>query len=183
MKNILFYKHYVFLHKIDNIIEKNLLKFNNINIIIVDNEKNEKELKNQLSIIKFAKKNKIPFLFKNDYRKSIKFKSNGILLDNKNKNVIKPIILKKNFLIIGLVHNQIEYYRKFIQGCKIVMLSPIFYNKKYSNNKILGINKFNLITNAWKSEIGVLGGVLKKNIKKINMTKANYVSFVRLISE
>ena len=73
MKNILFCKHYVFLHKIDNIIKKNLLKFNNINIIIDDNEKNEKELKNQLSIIKFAKKNKIPFLFKNDYRKSIKF--------------------------------------------------------------------------------------------------------------
>jgi thiamine monophosphate synthase len=183
MKNILFYKHYVFLHKIDNIIEKSLLKFNNINIIIDDNEKNEKELKNQLSIIKFAKKNKIPFLFKNDYRKSIKFKSNGILLDNKNKNIIKPIILKKNFLIIGLVHNQIEYYRKLIQGCKIVMLSPIFYNKKYSNNKILGINKFNLMTKDWRVKIGVLGGILKNNIKKIKMTKADNIGFVRLINE
>jgi thiamine monophosphate synthase len=183
MENKLFYKHYVFLNKIDNIIKKNLLKFNNIHIIIDVHEKNIKELENQLKIVKFARKNKIPFLFKNDYRKSIKFKSNGILLDNKNKNVIKPIILKKKFLIIGLVHNQIEYYKKLIQGCKIVMLSPIFYNKKYSNNKILGLNKFNLITNDWKSEIGVLGGILKKNIKKINMTKANHVGFIRLISE
>ena len=183
MKNILFCKHYVFLHKIDNIIEKNLLKFNNINIIIDDNEKNEKELKNQLSIIKFAKKNKIPFLFKNDYRKSIKFKSNGILLDNKNKNVIKPIILKKNFIIIGLVHNQIEYYKKLIQGCKIVMLSPIFYNNKYTNNKILGINKFNLMSKDWKSNICALGGVSENNIKKINMTKASHIGFARLILE
>ena len=183
MKNILFCKHYVFLHKIDNIIKKNLLKFNNINIIIDDNEKNEKELKNQLSIIKFAKKNKIPFLFKNDYRKSIKFKSNGILLDNKNKNVIKPIILKKNFIIIGLVHNQIEYYKKLIQGCKIVMLSPIFYNNKYTNNKILGINKFNLMSKDWKSNICALGGVSENNIKKINMTKASHIGFARLILE
>lgn len=183
MKNILFCKHYVFLHKIDNIIKKNLLKFNNINIIIDDNEKNEKELKNQLSIIKFARKNKIPFLFKNDYRKSIKFKSNGILLDNKNKNVIKPIILKKNFIIIGLVHNQIEYYKKLIQGCKIVMLSPIFYNNKYTNNKILGINKFNLMSKDWKSNICALGGVSENNIKKINMTKASHIGFARLILE
>ena len=183
MKNILFCKHYVFLHKIDNIIKKNLLKFNNINIIIDDNEKNEKELKNQLSLIKFAKKNKIPFLFKNDYRKSIKFKSNGILLDNKNKNVIKPIILKKNFIIIGLVHNQIEYYKKLIQGCKIVMLSPIFYNNKYTNNKILGINKFNLMSKDWKSNICALGGVSENNIKKINMTKASHIGFARLILE
>ena len=95
MKNKLFYKHYVFLNKIDNIIEKNLLKFNNINIIIDILEKNKEELKNQLAIIKFARKNRIPFLFKNDYRKSIKFKSDGILIDNKNRNVNKPILFKK----------------------------------------------------------------------------------------
>ena len=60
----LHYKYYVFLDKIDNQIKKNLLKFNNINIIIDVREKNKKDLKNQLAIIKFAKKNRIPFLFK-----------------------------------------------------------------------------------------------------------------------
>jgi thiamine-phosphate pyrophosphorylase len=181
MKNKLFYKHYVFLNKIDNIIKRNLLKFNNIHIIINIDEKNEKDLENQLNIIKFARKNKIPFLFKNDYRKSIKFKSDGILIDNKNKNIAKPIFLKKKFLIIGLVHNQIEYYKKLIQGCKIVMLSPIFYNDKYTNNKILGINKFNLISKDWKSNICALGGISKNNIKKINMTKASHIGFSKLI--
>ena len=181
--NILFYKHYVFLNKIDNIIEKNLLKFNNINIIIDVREKNKKELKNQLAIIKFARKNRIPFLFKNDYRKSIKFKSDGILIDNKNRNITKPILFKKKFILIGLVHNQTEYYNKLNQGCKIIMLSPIFYNVKYSNNRILGINKFNLMTKDWRVKIGVLGGILKKNIKKIRMTKADNIGFARLINE
>ena len=183
MKNKLFYKHYVFLNKIDNIIKRNLLKFNNIHIIIDIHEKNIKELENHLKIVKFARKNKIPFLVKNDYRKSIKFKSDGILIDNKNKNVIKPIILKKNFIIIGLVHNKMEYYKKLIQGCKIVMLSPIFYNNKYTNNKILGINKFNLMSRDWKSNICALSGISVNNIKKINMTKASHMGFARLILE
>ena len=63
------------------------------------------------------------------------------------------------------------------------MLSPMFYNVKYSNNRILGINKFNLMTKDWRIKIGVLGGILKKNIKKIRMTKADNIGFVRLINE
>jgi uncharacterized protein YrzB (UPF0473 family) len=59
MKKI-FYKHYVFLEEINNLIKENLVKFNNINIIIDINKKDKKGLENQLSIIKFAKKNKIP---------------------------------------------------------------------------------------------------------------------------
>ena len=39
--NKIFYKHYVFLEQINKLIENNLLKFNNINIIIsVNNNKN-----------------------------------------------------------------------------------------------------------------------------------------------
>ena len=55
MKNT-FYKHYVFLEEINNLIEENLVKFNNINIIIDINRKDKKGSEEQLSIIKFAKK-------------------------------------------------------------------------------------------------------------------------------
>ena len=55
MKKI-FYKHYVFLEEINNLIKENLVKFNNINIIIDINKKDKKGLENQFSIIKFAKK-------------------------------------------------------------------------------------------------------------------------------
>lgn len=179
--NKIFEKIYIFIEQVDKLNKIKLLKFSDINIIIDINEKTEKSDEKELFIVKFARKNKIPFLFKNDYRKSIKFKSDGILIDNKNKNIAKPTFLKKKFLIIGLVHNQIEYYKKLIQGCKIFMLSPIFYNDKYTNNKILGINKFNLISKDWKNNICALGGISKNNIKQINMTKASHIGFSKLI--
>jgi thiamine monophosphate synthase len=52
------------------------------------------------------------------------------------------------------------------------MVSPLFYNAKYSKNKILGINKFNLLTSNWNVKICALGGISSSNIKKIKMTKA-----------
>ena len=70
--NKIFYKHYVFLEEINDLIKGNLIKFNNINIIIDINQNDKKILQNQLSIIKFAKDNRIPFLIKNDFQKSIK---------------------------------------------------------------------------------------------------------------
>ena len=66
--NKIFYKHYVFLEQINKLIEENLLKFNDINIIINVNNNNKNSLDNEINIINFAKKNKIPFLFKNNIR-------------------------------------------------------------------------------------------------------------------
>jgi hypothetical protein len=63
------------------------------------------------------------------------------------------------------------------------MLSPLFFNEKYSKYKILGINRFNLISNNWKCEICALGGILKKNLKKISMTKSKGIGFIRLLKE
>jgi hypothetical protein len=51
-------------------------------------------------------------------------------------------------------------------------LSPIFLNKKYSVNKILGTLKFNLISLNWNIKILALGGISKKNLKKIRLTKS-----------
>ena len=95
--NKIFYKHYVFLEEINNFIKDNLVKFTNINIIIDTNENNSKNLENQLSIIKFAKKNRIPFLIKNDFQKSVKYKANGVFISSDHKKITKPILLKKNF--------------------------------------------------------------------------------------
>ena len=106
MLNKIFYKHYVFLEEINDFIEENLLKFKNINIIIDINGIDKISLDNQNLIIKFSKKNKIPFFFKNNYQKCAKFKANGIFIDSANKNNIKPILLKKTFKIIGSAHNQ-----------------------------------------------------------------------------
>lgn len=61
MLNKLFYKHYVFLDEINDLIKKNLLKFKNISVIIDIDPKDKKSFDNQNFIIKFLKKNKIPF--------------------------------------------------------------------------------------------------------------------------
>ena len=55
-----------------------------------------------------------------------------------------------------------------MQGCNIISLSPLFYNSKYSNNKILNPLKFNLIKKNWNTDVCALGGINSKNIKKIN---------------
>jgi thiamine-phosphate pyrophosphorylase len=179
MTNKLFYKPYVFLDKINDIIKKNLLKFEDITII-VDIDKKEL-LENELSIIKFAKINKIPFLFKNNYQKCTKYKANGIFLDSKNTSVIRPVLFKKDFKVIGSAHNQREYFIKLKQKCKLVMLSPIFYNEKYSKNNILNIHRFNQITLNWKTDVCALGGINLGSLKKIKLTKARSIAFKKLI--
>ena len=180
--NKIFYKHYVFLEEINNLIKDNLVKFSNINIIININENTSKNLENQLSIIEFAKKNRIPFLIKNDFQKSIKYKANGIFMSSDNKKITKPILLKKNFYIVGGAHNQLEYAQKLNQKCHLLMLSPIFFNAKYSKNKILNILKFNSKTIHWKVNLCALGGVNSKTLKKVKLTKCVAVAFKKFIS-
>ena len=55
------------------------------------------------------------------------------------------------------------------------MLSPIFYNDKYSQNQILNPIKFNLMSLNWKAEICALGGISDENIRKIKITKIRTV--------
>ena len=181
MLNKLFYKHYVFLEEINDLIKHNLLKFKNINIIIDINAMDKKSLENQKHIIKFSKKNKIPFFFKNNYQKCIKYNADGIFIDSANKNNIKPILLKKAFKIVGSVHNQLEYQKKLQQRCEILMFSPLFYNEKYSINKILNTYRFNLISLNWKIDLCALGGINIKTVKKIKLTKVKMISFKKLI--
>ena len=180
MKKI-FYKHYVFLEEINNLIKENLVKFNNINIIIDINEKDKKGLENQFSIIKFAKQNKIPFLLKNDFQKCIKYNASGIFIDANYKKLTKPILLKKNFYIIGGIHDQLEYAQKITQKCQMLMLSPLFFNEKYSKNKILNISRFNHKALNWNIKLCALGGVNSKTLKKIKLTKCIAIGFKKFI--
>jgi len=180
MKKI-FYKHYVFLGKINNLIKENLVKFNNINIIIDIDKKDKKGLENELSIIKFAKKNNIPFLFKNDFQKCIKFNAFGIFIEGNYKKITKPMLLKKNFHIVGGAHDQLEYAQKLRQKCHLLMLSPLFFNEKYSKNKILNISKFNQKALNWKIKLCALGGINSKTLKKIKLTKCMAIGFKKFI--
>ena len=63
----------------------------------------------------------------------------------------------------------------------MIMLSPLFYNNKYSYNKILGTAKFRLITQGWETDVCALGGINKTNINKVKLTKSNNIGFRSMV--
>ena len=73
--------------------------------------------------------------------------------------------LPQNFLILGSAHNIQEIKIKEIQKVNLIFISSLF--KK--NKNFLGRNKFKILSNYTKKKIIVLGGVSKKNIKKIKL--------------
>ena len=170
--------YYIFVEELSEKAIKNIISLKKqklrINIVILD--------KNSLIISKFAKKERIPFFFTDNLKDAIKNKAHGIFLTSKHK-VLKNNIKKTTKLeVIGSAHNQYEYYIKKKQNCSTIMLSPIFYNKKYSSNKILNVSRFNLISLNWKTNICALGGISSTNMKLINLTRSKSVGVKSLIA-
>jgi len=174
-------KFYFFTDNLDEIITKNIKNFESLCIIYKQQNNIINETK--LTVLRnYCKINKIQFFVSDSYKLAIKYNCNGIFLSNKNKKILK-LATKKNFKIIGLAHNRFEFFLKRKQLCETIMLSPIFYNYKYTLNKILGIVKFNLITLDWNTKICALGGVNLNNLKKIKMTKSSCVAFISMIND
>ena len=169
--------YYIFIEELNEIIVRNLIKLKQkkIQIHIIYTKKN------YLIISKFSKKNKIPLYFINNLRLAIQYKAEGIFLTASNKSLKSNIKQTTKLEVIGSAHNQFEYSIKKRQRCSTIMLSPIFYNIKYSPNKILSAIKFNLITLNWDSKICALGGINNKNIKLINLTKSKSIGVKSLV--
>ena len=168
--------YYIFIEELNEIIVRNLIKLKQkkIKIHIIYTKKD------YLIISKFSKKNKIPLYFINNLRLAIQYKAEGIFLTSSNKS-LKNSIKQTKLEVIGSAHNQFEYSIKKRQHCTTIMLSPIFYNIKYSPNKILSPIKFNLITLNWNIKVCALGGINNKNIKQINLTKSKSIGVKSLV--
>ena len=175
-------KFYFFIDSLDEIIKKNIKNFKKLSFIYKSNSINDINHTNIKTIKNFCKKNKIPFFISDNFKLAKKYEAEGIFLSSSYKK-IGNIVLKKNFKIIGTAHNQLEYSLKNKQSCEMIMLSPLFYNKKYSQNKILNVCKFNLISMGWDKKICALGGISLNNLKKLNMTRCSAVAFVSLMKE
>jgi thiamine monophosphate synthase len=169
--------YYIFIEELNEIILRNLIKLKQkkIKIHIICTKKD------CLIISKFTKKNKIPLYFINNLKLAIKYKAEGVFLTSSNKSLKNNIKQTTKLEVIGSAHSQFEYSIKKKQQCSTIMLSPIFYNIKYSPNKILSPIKFNLITLNWNVKVCALGGINNKNIKLINLTKSKSIGVKSLV--
>ena len=174
--------NYIFIKKLNENNKINIIKLINRNIIY-EHSKTDVSEKNLAEIKKFCLKSKTKLYIVDDYKLALKIKANGIYVSSKNKRIIPGFFINKKYHIIGSAHNQLEYYFKRKQKCEAIALSPIFYNPKYSSNKILGPIKFNLISQNWNKNLICLGGINNKNFKRLKITKAKSVGFLRLIEE
>ena len=168
-------KSYLFIDKLNENLLNNIKIFNNISLILKPFDKNKSYIELE-KLVLFCKKNQIEFYFYDNIKLVTKYKAKGIFLSTTNAKAYKHINAKR-FSIIGQAHNQLEYFRKENQGCKTIMLSPLFWNAKYKPNKILGIIRFNLISLNWRFNICGLGGINLSNVNKIKTTKSHSIAF------
>ena len=119
-----------------------------------------------LKLKKYFKLKKINFYLSNNIKLAIKLDLDGAYIPSFNKNTDHlSFSLKKNFNIIGSAHNLLEIKIKEKQNVKQIFLSSLF--KK--NKNYLGINKFKLLSKLTTKKIVALGGISKKNVKKLRL--------------
>ena len=157
-------KKYYFINKFET---NNIDKQDKQTIIIYRNYSsktlNEKLI---LDIKKYCKKKGIKFYLSNDIKLAIKLNLDGAYIPSFNKTTKHlAFSYKQNFNIVGSAHNLKEIKIKEKQKVNRIFLSSLF--KK--NNNFLGINKFNLLSKLTNKRTVVLGGVSKKNLKKLKI--------------
>ena len=161
---------YYFINKLDT----NNIKRQDKNTIIIYRNYLLKKLDETLilNIKNYCKKKSLKFYLSNNIKLALKLDLDGAYIPSFNKDLNHlSFSYKKKFKIIGSAHNYKEIREKELQGIERIILSSIF--KK--NKNYLGINKFKILSNFTDSKIVALGGISKKNIKKIRLL--NNLSF------
>ena len=154
---------FVFLDQYNDLVFKN----NNINIgIIYRNYEDPRRERELIKIAKACKKNNFKLFVSNDFKLAIKVKADGIYIPAFNQRSNFCNLEKRNIVIIGSAHNQIEIHKKIRQKCNAIFLAPLFKSKK---KKFLGIHRFNFLSKGNKIDFYALGGINESNIKKLKM--------------
>ena len=159
-KNIKYY----FINKFET---NNIDKLDNQTTIIYRNYSSETlNEKLILKIKNYCKKKGIKFYLSNNIQIAIKLNLDGAYIPSFNKSTKHlAYSFKKNFKIVGSAHNLGEIRTKETQKVDKIFLSSLF--KK--NKNYLGINKFKLLSQLTRKEVVVLGGISKKNLKKLKI--------------
>ena len=152
---------------INKFVKNNIDKQDKQTIIIYRNY--SKKIPNEkliLEIKKYCKKKSIKFYLSNNIKIAIKLDLDGAYIPSfNNKFNHLAFSIKKKFDILGSAHNIKEIKIKEKQKVNKIFLSSLF--KK--NKNYLGINKFKLLSKLTDKKIVALGGISKKNLKKLKI--------------
>ena len=160
-------RKYYFISKFDT---KNIDKQTLNTGIIYRNYDTNDNLKIVIELKKYCKKKGFKFFLSNNVKVAIRLNLDGAYIPSFNKSINHlSFSKKKNFLLIGSAHNNKEIKTKEQQGVNVLFISSIF--KK--NKNYLGLNKFKLLTNSTNKKIIALGGISKKNLKKLNLVNCD----------
>ena len=159
-------RKYYFINNFDT---NNIDKQDNQTIIIYRNysltNKNEDFI---FKIKKYCKKKKIKFYLSNNIKLAIKLDLDGAYITSFNKDTRHlSYSYKKKFTIVGSAHNLKEIRIKEKQNVKEIVVSSLFK----INKNFLGINKYKILSNLTQKNVVALGGISKKNLRKIKLLK------------
>ena len=159
---------------IDTLDTNNLQKQDKDTIIIYRNYSSSNiNIDKLIKLRNFLKKKGNKLFLANNFKLALKLKLDGVYIPSFNKDfnhLAYSTFL--NFAVLGSAHNLREIKIKELQKVQNIFISSIF--KK--NKNYLGLNKFKILSKYTKKKVVALGGVSKKNIKKIKLTNVSCVA-------
>ena len=149
--------------------KNNIDKIPNNTAIIYRNYENKNNINEIIKIRFYCRKKKIKFFLSNNFKLALKLGLDGAYIPSFNIN-FRHLSYKipKKFKILGSAHNKKQINIKELQKVDILFLSSLF--KK--NKNYLGLYIFNNLIYLTKKKIVCLGGISKKNLKKIMLTNS-----------
>ena len=160
-------KKYYFINELDT----NTIKKCDHNTAIIYRNYNSKiiDILKILNLKNYLKKRKSKFLLSNNIKLALKLGLDGAYIPSFNKDLKHlSYSINSKFLIVGSAHNLREIRIKELQKVKSIFLSSLFKQ----NKNFLGLNKFRNISNYTENKIIALGGISKKNVKKLKLLNA-----------
>ena len=157
---------YYFINTLDT---NNLQKQDKDTIIIYRNYSSSNiNIDKLIQLRNFLKKKGNKLLLANNFKLALKLRLDGVYIPSFNKDFNHlAYSIFSNFTVVGSAHNLKEIRIKELQQVRNIFLSSVF--KK--NKNYLGLNKFKILNKYTKKNVVALGGISKKNIKQIKLTK------------
>ena len=153
--------------------KKNIDKLDNNTGLVYRNYNKKLNINDIIELKNYCKIKGLKLFLSNNFKLAIKLDLDGAYIPAFNKS-FKHLNFKtkSSFLIIGSAHNIKEIRLKEKQQVKIIFISSVF--KK--NKNFLGINKFKILRKFTKKKVVALGGISKKNERKIKLLNCNGIS-------